>query len=183
LAIPLAWFIFCCTPLILLRPWLAHDHSAASAGEPAKLKYGIPLKQVIICSLLLTSCDIYLEPISVYTGYWTWVQQGHYFGAPILNFLGWFWVGLFIYSSFFYIQRRWFQHAVTVSIRLDSLLMGLFLFWVFVALMLIGYEFNTLLPLLLTSTMIVPFLYLRMWKGRQIRANAILSTSEQNGTD
>lgn len=164
LTIPLAWFIFCCLPLILLRPWLITKSSFKNSQKSHRWTM---LKQVVFCSLFLTSCDFYLEPIFVYTGYWTWIQQGQYFGAPIMNFVGWFSVGLLVFSTFFAIQNRWFQHVQPNAVRLDRLIIGLFIFWVIVALTLIGYEFESQLPLLLTFVMIVTSLYLRTSKNRQ----------------
>jgi len=166
LSIPLAWYIFCCLPLILLRPWLTKNNIKSQHNY--KNRNRIMFKKIIFCSLFLTSCDLYLEPIFVYTGYWVWVQQGHYFGAPIMNFLGWFCVGILVFSAFFYIQNRWFQDIETNVLRLDRLIIGLFLFWVFVALSLIGYELESLLPLFLTSVMIVSSLLLRSSRYGQI---------------
>jgi len=182
LAIPLAWFIFCCIPLMLLRPWLLSDHTGAGLSASGAPRRGMLGRQVVACSALLTSCDLFLEPLSVYTGYWTWARQGYYFGAPVMNFLGWFWVGLIVFSSFFYIKNRWFRHVTTAHNHLDRYLIWLFLFWIIVALMLIGYQFNSLVPLWLTSMMMGPLLYLRVWKERQIKADFKVSKNQRNGT-
>jgi putative membrane protein len=181
LAIPLAWFIVCCLPLILLRPWLLHADPASGSGNEESLPRALIARQVVISSLVLTACDLFLEPLSVYTGYWTWIQQGHYFGAPVTNFLGWFCVGLIIFSLFFYIKNRWFRHAANASSHLDHPLIGLVLFWIIVALTLIGYKLDNLVPVWLTALILGPFLYLRVCKERQIRAAITPAEDKRDG--
>lgn len=120
------------------------------------------IKRVIFCSLLLTSFNLFLEPLFVYTRSWSWNQPGSYFGAPLTNLSGWFCVGFCIFSCFFFIQSRWFRHAPTKSSRLDYVLIGLFLVWVFVAVVMISEILNSLTPLWLTLMVLVPSLGFRL---------------------
>jgi len=197
MVIPLAWFVFCCIPLILLRPWLVFAQSPASEkgrdARQVKRSNGIfgwygavrtpdphpastdfsdfhiisLLKRVLFCSLLLTSCNLYLEPLFVYTNSWIWDQPGSYHGAPLSNFFGWFLVGLFVYSCFFYIQYRWYRHTPSTASRLDYLLIGLFLVWVIVALIMINEKLNSLIPLWLTLMVLGPSLCFRVTEERR----------------
>ena len=208
--IPLAWFVFCCIPLILLRPWLegvrlpegekspdrpvsAQDGEAPHARRPhsgsvrrrpspasPKLTIVVLIKRVFFCSLLLASSNLFLEPLFVYTKSWTWHRTGVYFGAPLTNLFGWFLVGLVVYTCFFYIQRRWFQHQPPTSYRLDYLLIGLFLIWVFVALLMINETLNSLTPLALTVTVLGPSLWFRVIKDGRIREFNGMVTSRGN---
>ncbi len=188
MVIPLGWFVFCCIPLILLRPWLV-----TTQQDPVTRKKNAPrvpqdigmgpssgtvhrrsphqsefpnttslMKRILFCSLLLTSFNLYLEPLFVYTRSWTWAQPGPYFGAPLANLAGWFLVGIGIYSCFFFIQNRCFRHATTKSSRLDYLLIGLFLVWVLVALVMTNEKLNSLTPLWLTVIVLVPALGFRV---------------------
>jgi len=161
MVIPLGWFVLCCIPLILLRPWLENPRSStvSRVSNPGTL-----MTRVLFCSLLLTSFNLYLEPLFVYTRSWIWDRPGAYFGAPLTNLSGWFLVGLVIYSCFFFIQNRWFRHAPTRSSRLDYVLIGLFLSWVFVALVMINDKLNSLTPLWLTLIVLVPSLGFRVSK-------------------
>ena len=36
--------------------------------------------------------DLVMDPVSIRSGAWTWVHGGPYFGVPIGNFVGWFFV-------------------------------------------------------------------------------------------
>lgn len=45
---------------------------------------------VILDGLAVTAIDLFMDPIYVHSGVWTWQQPGPYFGIPIGNFVGWF---------------------------------------------------------------------------------------------
>lgn len=51
-------------------------------------------------ALFVTAIDLFMDPLHVKMGTWTWLQQGTYFGIPISNFTGWFSVA-FLSSGFF----------------------------------------------------------------------------------
>lgn len=52
------------------------------------------LLTVVADATILTSIDLFMDPIQVREGAWTWVNGGPYFGIPTGNFVGWFIVGL-----------------------------------------------------------------------------------------
>ncbi len=196
MVIPLGWFVFCCIPLILLRPWLVRTQSSVAAkgrgvfqvtkhkrvgwretpraSDPSSAinefldsQIIILVKRVLFCSLLLTSCNLYLEPLFVYTKSWIWDQQGVYHGAPLANLFGWFLVGNIVYSCFFYLQSRWYRNTPSTSSRLDYLLIALFLVWVVVALVMIHETLNSLVPLWLTLMVLGPSLSFRVLEERR----------------
>ncbi|MES9860853.1 MAG: carotenoid biosynthesis protein [Candidatus Thiodiazotropha sp. LLP2] len=174
IVIPLAWFIFSCIPLVLMRPWLVEkrfDHRGdTSTTKPiSRLFYITFSKQVFFCALILTSCDFYLEPLSLYTNSWAWNQQGLYYGAPVSNFFGWFIIGIIIYSLFFYLQHRWHKPDRLSHRSLDTFLIGLFMVWVIVALVIIADRLDSILPLCLTVMILAPSIYLRRIKISQSR--------------
>ena len=99
LFIPLAWFVLAQGPLVLFRRWSVID----AAG-------GVSLRRVLekaaACSALLVGYDLTLEPMAMQFGLWKWAWEGSYYGTPYRNFLGWFVVGLVIYTSYFCFTAR-----------------------------------------------------------------------------
>lgn len=45
---------------------------------------------VVADGLVVVAIDLFMDPIEVKAGVWTWLVHGAYFGVPISNFLGWF---------------------------------------------------------------------------------------------
>jgi|GEM_PF-1003246 len=61
---------------------------------------------IIVCdALIVLSVDLFMDPVEVKEGMWTWLNKGAYFGVPIGNFIGWFFVALFASGTF-----RVFEH-------------------------------------------------------------------------
>lgn len=73
-------------------------------------------------ALLMAATDVNADPLSVHNHMWVWVDGGSYFGVPIHNYVGWFFVSfitLLIHSWLTYhfmdqqtltlstAQRRW----------------------------------------------------------------------------
>ena len=64
------------------------------------------IKSILLSSLLLASIDLIYDPVAVANGNWEW--EGHkisnelslssWFGIPWSNYLGWFLVGLMVFS-------------------------------------------------------------------------------------
>lgn len=51
--------------------------------------YLLPLL-VVADGLIVAAIDIFMDPVQVAGGTWTWIDKGPYFGIPIGNFIGWF---------------------------------------------------------------------------------------------
>lgn len=49
----------------------------------------IPLL-VFIDGIIVVTIDLFMDPIQVKAGKWTWIDGGPYFGVPLGNFIGWF---------------------------------------------------------------------------------------------
>ncbi len=73
--IPLAWFVVCGLPVMLLR-------DGPSGG-------GRSLLNIAAGAGIAAACDLALDPVSVSTGIWAWERPGPYFGVPLGNFAGW----------------------------------------------------------------------------------------------
>ncbi len=54
--------------------------------------------------MLLTTCDLLLDPLATSVEAWTWAEKGIYFGIPLLNFIGWFAVAMVIYLAYLGLQ-------------------------------------------------------------------------------
>lgn len=45
----------------------------------------------VLTGVIAVILDLFIDPIAVATGYWTWFVKGTvYYGIPLLNFVGWF---------------------------------------------------------------------------------------------
>lgn len=73
------------------------------------------LFEILLDGFILVSLDLFMDPIIVKTGAWTWLEGGPYFGVPIGNFVGWFVVtiivtGIFRLFEYFYPRREMRYH-------------------------------------------------------------------------
>ena len=98
LFIPLSWFVLAYAPLVFLRRFAADTpHSSP--------RHRSLLAKAVLCALLLAAADLFLDPLATSVDAWHWAEEGGYLGIPVLNYLGWFLVGLLIYVSFFALAR------------------------------------------------------------------------------
>lgn len=55
----------------------------------------------IMCDgLVVTAIDLFMDPLQVKLGHWTWIEGGPYFGVPPGNFVGWFLITVFVTGIF-----------------------------------------------------------------------------------
>lgn len=45
---------------------------------------------IVLDGLFVLAIDLFMDPLEVRQGAWTWIHGGPYFGVPIGNFIGWF---------------------------------------------------------------------------------------------
>lgn len=103
------WAVFIYTGYWLVttfRYWLGKKKPVRSQNNLTSL--GLI---VVADGLAVTAIDLFMDPISVKAGSWTWVNGGPYFGVPIGNFVGWFLVtivatGLFRLFEYYSPQRE-----------------------------------------------------------------------------
>ena len=96
--VPPLWFVLAYTPVVFLRRMPVR---AAGNVAPARL-----LAKAGLCALYLVATDLFLDPLGVSSGTWTWLEGGLYFGTPALNFVGWFLVGVLIYVPYLAMARE-----------------------------------------------------------------------------
>jgi putative membrane protein len=57
-----------------------------------------PLARAVVAAGALTAWDVALDPQMVGVGIWVWPDGGAYHGIPLVNFAGWFAVGLVLFG-------------------------------------------------------------------------------------
>jgi putative membrane protein len=65
-----------------------------------KNKNIIILFTILLDGLVVVALDLFMDPIAVKSGDWTWLEGGPYFGIPIGNFIGWFFVVVLAMGTF-----------------------------------------------------------------------------------
>lgn len=92
------WAIF-----IYLGYWLVTS-SAYWLGKmkPSRAKNPLCLLLLLVMAdgLAVTAIDLFMDPISVKAGFWSWINGGPYFGVPIGNFIGWFIITIIVTGLF-----------------------------------------------------------------------------------
>jgi putative membrane protein len=122
--------VFGLVPFSVLITWVAVIYLAYSVTniiDPAKnlvtLKNVAPIGSFIYILLLSTldgflamNLDLVLDPVYVRSGGWVWQDGGAYFGIPISNFIGWFFVA-FVSTLIFrtYCLRKPFDTAQKID--------------------------------------------------------------------
>lgn len=82
-------------PIMIPLAWAMMAYPAWRIGE---LLGNTPATRVIFAAGALTAWDVALDPQMVGIGYWEWPNGGAYVGIPLVNFLGWFAVGLVVFG-------------------------------------------------------------------------------------
>ncbi|MEM7698741.1 MAG: carotenoid biosynthesis protein [Verrucomicrobiota bacterium] len=90
LFIPFAWFVLLYSPLLLL-----------DLVQPCGRARLDPWIRIPFAALIIIASDLYLDPLAVESGAWTWGRTGSWFGVPFANFVGWGLVAILVYSAFF----------------------------------------------------------------------------------
>jgi len=114
--------------------------------------------------------DLFMDPLEVWKGAWTWVNGGPYFGVPIGNFVGWFTVavlssGIFRSLEYFFPKKELkFDKSIFI---IPVILYGL------VALSLLGmalqfqmYELGILGSLLMVPTVLFNLFLFNKYRSR-----------------
>lgn len=98
LLIPVYWTIFIYTGYSVVNLFLFW----LDKNKPDKFNKNILLLLGLIAldGLAVLSIDLFLEPIRVAEGFWTWSSNGPYFGIPTGNFIGWFTVAITVAGIF-----------------------------------------------------------------------------------
>ena len=82
-------------PIVIPLAWAMMAYPAWRVGE---LIGTSPLTRALAAAGALTAWDVALDPQMVGLGIWEWPNGGLYHGIPLVNFLGWFAVGLILFG-------------------------------------------------------------------------------------
>ena len=88
LAVVLYWSVFIYTGYCLVTSslyWLNR-----SKPNIANKNFWLLLLLVPADGLVVLAIDLFMDPLQVRDGSWTWLAGGPYFGVPVGNFVGWF---------------------------------------------------------------------------------------------
>jgi len=70
-------------------------------------RLGLPVAvRPLLDTLLALTIDMSMDAVAIRLGFWTWGTNGAWFGVPLGNFYGWFWVVL-SFSLLLRLGRRW----------------------------------------------------------------------------
>lgn len=89
-------------PLVIPLAWGMMAYPAWRVGE---LIGSTPIRRAVIAAGALTAWDVALDPQMVAIGYWEWPNGGAYAGIPLVNFVGWFAVGLVVFGWWALVAR------------------------------------------------------------------------------
>ena len=89
-------------PIVIPLAWAMMAYPAWRVGE---LVGSTPVARAVVAAGALTAWDVALDPQMVGIGYWEWPNGGAYVGIPLVNFLGWFAVGLVLFGWWALVAR------------------------------------------------------------------------------
>jgi len=146
--IPLMWFALAYTPVVFLR--------RMSVRPEGRLDARRLLAKTGLCSLFLVAMDLFLDPLGVSGGTWTWPDGGSYFGIPLMNFVGWFIVGVAIFLPYFLLAEEDGEQRMAAAARLDAAFAALSVSLTGLCLLACPVRLGSWIPTLLAGAVIVP---------------------------
>jgi putative membrane protein len=126
---------------------------------------------IIFDGLFVLAIDLFMDPVEVRQGAWTWINGGPYFGVPIGNFIGWFVVAI-IASGIFRSIEYFFPYQ---NVKFDkSILIIPVILYGFVALSLMGmalryrmYELGIIGTLLMVPTVVLNLILFNVFRKKK----------------
>lgn len=86
--------------------------------------FALMLFLILVDGIIVTSIDIFMDPILSKAGAWTWLHGGPFFGVPTGNFVGWFIVTA-VATSIFRLFEYLFPQTSTTGIKKSVFLIPL----------------------------------------------------------
>lgn len=115
-------------PLIIGSNWVLLTLCSMSIIEKYKIHW---LIKSAIVALMLVFVDFLIEPVAVHLNFWQWEQGATVFAAPWSNFMGWFFVSLFInmigYLFFNFERKNSMSQPIFVTLILFFSLLNILL--------------------------------------------------------
>lgn len=111
-------------PFTLGFAWIAVVYNA-SLMSPTKGRYGTFIRALKV-GFWTVILDLVLDPVAYHRSFWTWHEQGDYYGVPWTNYVGWFVIGalMSLCVPLFQIDRQTSRGAV-ILYQMILLMFGL----------------------------------------------------------
>lgn len=103
-------------------------------------KSSLSIPRLLLASLGAMNWDIFIDPMFVSYGYWSWINKDYIpslYSVPVTNFIGWYFVSLFILIVFYYTRKKsvinnvknnnLFSYLVYLALLVDGILANLYL--------------------------------------------------------
>jgi len=82
-------------PVVMITAWTVLTAFARQLLMNTKLK---DKKLIFIGGLLMVWIDLLIDPVAIGPmNFWIWIDKGCYYGIPLLNFFGWFFVSSMVF--------------------------------------------------------------------------------------
>lgn len=98
LIVPFYWAAFIYTGYSIVNSFLEWMYKEKPSIKN-NLLFLLPIL-IILDGDLVVAIDLFMDPLEVRAGSWTWLNGGPYFGVPIGNFVGWFFVTILTTTIF-----------------------------------------------------------------------------------
>jgi uncharacterized membrane protein len=84
-------------PIAMICAWFILTGYVSQLLRPFRLSACI---EVILGAAWMTIIDLLIDPLAAHPfNFWNWLESGSYYGIPLRNFLGWFFVSVVIFST------------------------------------------------------------------------------------
>ncbi|QRV01762.1 carotenoid biosynthesis protein [Arcanobacterium phocisimile] len=91
---------------LLYIAWVITNLLIDGSPIPTRHTPGLIVLRAVVGALVVTTFDLNYDPIAVENGWWVWLDGGSYFGVPVHNYVGWFFVAFVSYLVHGYQLRR-----------------------------------------------------------------------------
>lgn len=92
------------TPIVMIFAWLLLIGYVRQMLMRVRLPAGA---EIMLGGVWMTAIDLLIDPVAAHPfNFWNWLEAGAYYGIPLHNFFGWFFVSVVIFSVDKLIVRR-----------------------------------------------------------------------------
>ncbi len=118
--------------------------------------------------VVMTAWDLAMDPLMVSGGHWIWDESGAYFGAPLLNYWGW-WLTVFVtFALFVWIARISPVQRVRQPFGYDRLAVYSYII-TGLSSVLLDFKWDLTGPALVGLFAIGPWVVMGLFSGRQVQ--------------
>lgn len=150
----LMWFVIAYTAIVFLRPFTIRVGDALSWTRLAV--------KACLCALYMVAIDVFLDPLAVTCGLWTWETPGPYFTVPLRNFVAWFVTGTCMCGVYLALERPRPHGSAPAYARLDFLFVIVSLTLTAFCLCASVQQVHSFQPALLSLFFLIPFWICRL---------------------